>query len=419
LAKKKADKPQRTVTRRQLSQWQREKRRQRFIFVIGSFIIAAALIIVGVGWYVGQYRPSHQTAIRVNDTEFNMGYYVETLKVHSLNQPDSYLSYIADDAIRSIEQNELVMQGALNLGISVSDDEIKEELKSYDLPNKDVQRDLVETKLLINKLRDEHFEQLVPVSAEQGHVMAMLLESEHQANEVRAGLESGDNFTELAEELSLDYLAGTNHGDFSWHPKDILIDYFGTYIADYTFNSEVGVLSQPIYDEEVGKGVGYWLINVLERDGEEANVQAILLSSEEEALEAKSRIEAGKEFGELAKDLSQLYGAEYDEGGLGTIEPGMMSPVFDEFVFNPEIELDTLSEPIRDEEITTRGGYWLIRVIDKEENRPIDDEDREMLMAKTFEEWVSSLWDDPENDVDGSYLDEEKKAWAIEQATKG
>jgi len=419
LAKKKADKPQRTVTRRQLSQWQREKRRQRFIFVIGSFIIAAALIIVGVGWYVGQYRPSHQTAIRVNDTEFNMGYYAEMLKVQSWNQPDSYLSYIADESIRSIEQNELVRQGALKLGISASDDEVKEALKSYDLPNKDVQRDLVEIKLLIDKLRDEHFEQLVPVSAEQGHVMAMLLESESQANEVSAGLESGDNFTELAEELSLDYLAKTNQGDFGWHPKDISIGYFGTYIADYIFNSEAGVLSQPIHDEEVGKGVGYWLIRVLERDGEEANVQAILLGSEEEALEAKSRIEAGKEFGELAKDLSQFYGAADDEGGLGTIEPGMMSPAFDEFVFNPEVELDTLSEPIRDEEVATLGGYWLIEVIDKEENRPIGDEDRELLMAKTFEEWVSSLWDDPENDVDHSYLDEEKKAWAIEQATKG
>jgi len=407
------------VTKRQLSQWQRDKKRQRLTFIIGSSIIAAALIIVGVGWYVGQYRPSHQTAIRVNDTEFNMGYYVEMLKVQSLGQPDSYLPYIADDVIRSIEQNELIRQGASKLGISATDDEVKEALKSYDLPDKDVQRDLVESKLLIDKLRDEHFDQQVPVSADQSYVMAMLLESESQANEARARLENGDNFTELAGELSLDYLTETNQGDFGWHPKDLLSDYFGTYIADYAFNSEAGVLSQPIYDEDVVKGIGYWLIKVLDRDEEEANVQAILLSSEEEALEAKSQMEAGKDFAALAKDASQVYGVEVDESGLGTIAAGMMSSAFDEFVFNPEVKLDTLSEPIRDEEVATQGGYWLINVIDKEEDRPIDDNAREYLIAEAFDEWISSLWDDPENDVDHSYLDDEKKAWAIEQATKG
>ena len=31
-------------------------------------------------------------------------------------------------------------------------------------------------------------------------------------------------------------------------------------------------------------------------------------------------------------------------------------------------------------------------------------------------EWISDLWDNPENEVDHSYLDEEKKAWAIEEA---
>jgi len=42
-----------------------------------------------------------------------------------------------------------------------------------------------------------------------------------------------------------------------------------------------------------------------------------------------------------------------------------------------------------------------------------------LLKARALDEWVFSLWDDPENEVDDSYLDDEKKAWAIEQATRG
>jgi len=418
LTKKKAEKPQREVTKRQLSHWQRQKRRQRIILGLGIFIIAAVFVIMGVGWYIGQYQPLHQTVIRVNDTKFNMKYYVEMLKLYEGDQPAQYMQYLADSAVKNIEQNELIRQGALKLGISVSDDAVTEELKSSDLPNSDVPRDLVRIQLLISKLQDEYFDQQVPVSAEQVHVMAMLLESEQQATEVKAKLDNDESFAELAEELSLDYLSKTNQGDLGWHPEDILNELLKPTIVEYAFSSEVGVLSQPIYDEELIKAVGYWLIMVLERneDEEEAHVQAMLLGSEEEAQNVKARQEAGEDFATLAKELSQLDGVEENEGDLGMLTPGIVSPTFDEFVFNPELELEMLSEPIRDDAITTKGGYWLIKMVDKDENRPIDDNDRNLLKAKALDDWVSSLLDDPENEVDDSYLDNEKKAWAIEQA---
>ena len=421
MTKKKTDKPQRIVTKRQLSHWQQQKKRQRIILSLGIFVIVAVVVIVGVGWYIGQYQPLHQTVIRVNNTEFNMKYYIEMLKLYGGDQPGQYTQYLADSAVKNIEQNELIRQGALKLEISVSDDAVKEELKSSDLPNSDINRDLVRTQLLIIKLRDEYFEQQVPVSADQRHVMAMLLESEQQATEVKARLENGESFAELTEELSLDYLSKTNQGDFGWHPKDILNELLGATIVEYTFNSEVGVLSQPIYDEELSKAVGYWLIMVLDidEDEEEAHVKTMLLGSEEEAQDVKARLEAGEDFATLAKELSQLDGVEENEGDLGILTPGYVSPTFDEFVFNPELKLEMLSEPLRDEDIVTKGGYWLIKVVDKDGDRPIDDNDRNLLMAKVLDEWVSSLWDEPENEIDDSYLDDEKKAWAIGQAARG
>lgn len=420
MAKKKVEKPQRIFTKRQLSRWQQQKKRQRIILGVGIFTIASVVAIMGVGWYLGQYQPLHQTAIRVNDTEFNMKYYIEMFKVDSWNRPASYLPYLADEVVKKIERNELMRQGALKLGISISDDEVKEELKSYNLPNEDIQRDLIRTKLVISKLLNEHFEPQVPVSAEQVHLMAMLLESEEQATEIRAKLEDGESFAELAEELSLDYFSKTNQGDFSWHPKVILNELLSTSIVEDIFSAEVGVLIQPMYDEEKSKEVGYWLVRVLDRneEEEEAQIEVMLLGNEAEAQEVISRLEAGEDFATLAKEFSQLEGVEENEGEY-EITTGMVSPALEEFVFNPETALETISEPIRDDTIATEGGYWLIKVIAKDEDRRIDKEDRDLLKSEALDEWVSSLWDDPENEVDDSYLDDEKKSWAIEQATKG
>ena len=94
---------------------------------------------------------------------------------------------------------------------------------------------------------------------------------------------------------------------------------------------------------------------------------------------------------------------------------GELPAAADEYIFNDEIELETLSEPIRDDTMSTQGGYWLIKVLKEDDDRMIDDEDRDFLISRALNEWITSLWDDPDNDIDHSYLDEAKKAWAIQR----
>jgi len=419
LAKKKVGKPQREVTRRQLSQWQRQKRRQRIILGSGIFIIFAVLGIVGAGvysqWYIPEYKPLHQTVIRVNDAEFDMNYYIKMLKYYGQGMPIQYMYNLADEVVTIIERNELIRQGALKLGISVSKDAVDEELKSYDLPLSEDYRDVVRMELLASKLRDEYFEQKVPLFAEHRHILAMFLESDSQATEVRASLEAGEDFTKLASQLSLESLSKIGEGDLGWRPKGALTALLNTSIPDeYAFSSEVGVLSQPIYDEAKTKSLGYWIIKVLERneEPEQAHVQVILLGSEEEAQEVRARLENGEKFADLAQEFSQHDMSKENGGDLGWLTPNMMSSTVDEFVFNTELEL---SQPLRDEIVRTRGGYWLVKVMGIEDNKQIEEDDRELLKAKALNEWVSALWDDPDNKVD-SYLDDEKKGWAIWRA---
>jgi foldase protein PrsA len=231
-------------------------------------------------------------------------------------------------------------------------------------------------------------------------------------------LEAGEDFTELAGELSLEAISQTENGDFGWRLKDLLSDLLKTSIpVDYAFNAQVGVLSQPIYDEETTKSVGYWLIKMSEReeDSDLVHVQAILLGSEEEAQEVRARLEAGEDFAALAKEFSQHEASRGNDGDIGWSVPDTMSQAFEDYAFDDEVALETVSEPIRDDTVGTTGGYWLVKLLDKDDNRKIEDDDRILLKDKALEEWVSSLWDDPENKIE-SYLDEDKKSWAILKA---
>jgi len=425
LAKKKQHEHKREVTRHQLSRWQQQKRRHRLFLIAGIGVIAVVAGVIGSGWYKSEYLPMRETVVRVNDTEFTMGYYVDMLELqgrqyNELYGPEQalmYLQTLADQVEQFIQQSELMRQAASGLGIVVSDGEVEEKLREQDPPLSRDYGELVRHDMLIERLLDEHFEKQLPVFAEQRHIKAMLLESESQAVSARARLVEGEDFNTLASELSLDDLSPEGDGDFGWHPKGMLSERFAlSELEDYAFSAEVGSLSQPLYDEGRAKSIGYWLAEVLEKDedeqGELFHVQVMLLGSEEEAQGIKARLESGEDFAALAEEHSQHTLSQEDGGDLGSLAPDDIQEALKDFVLNSEV--GTLSEPVRDDTVVTRGGYWLVKVVEKEDSRQISDEDRNFLKANALNDWVNSLWDDPENEVE-SYLDSEKKAWAIEK----
>jgi len=420
LAKKEAEKPKRELTKRQLSRGQQQKKRQRIILGSGILVIVAVLSIVGAGfynrWYIPEYKPLHQTVIKVNDTKFNMNYYIKMLKYYGSGMSVQQMYSLVDDVVTAIERDELIRQEAMALGITVSDKEVDEELKSYDSQLSKDYRDVVRTQMLVNRLSDEYFDQpqQVPVFAEQRHILAMFLESESQANEVRAKLEAGEKgFAELASELSLDSICKAKEGDLGWRPEGVLSLLIGSSILEENaFSCEVGVLSQPILDETKAKMVGYWLIEVESRDEEatEASVKVMLLGSEQEANEVRARLEAGEDFATLAEKFSQHADSKDEGGEFEVTAKGMYGAAFDEFVFSSE--LSVLSQPIPDDTVSTEGGYWLIKVTQVADNMEIEKDDRDLLKADALNKWVEGLFDDPKNKV-VSYLDDAKKQWAI------
>lgn len=427
--RKQHEQHRREPTRHQLSHQQQQKRRQRLFLIIGIAVISVVGGILGGGWYKNEYLPMRETVISVNDTDFTMGYYVDILRaqggvyeqIYGPEQSSYYLQGLPDQVERFIQQTELMRQAAVGLGIAVSDAEVTEVFKEGDPSLSQDYRELVRHDLLVQRLLDEHFEQQIPESSEQRHIMAMFLESESQAVSTRARLVEGEDFATLASELSLEKLSPEGEGDFDWHPVGILSERFGlSVVEDYAFSVEAGTLSQPLYDEERVKEGGYWLAEVLEKDedasGELFHVQVILLGSEEEAQEIRARLEEGEDFATLAEEYSQHEASREDGGDLDWLGPDDIEPVLEDFILNSEV--GTLSEPVRDDTAATTGGYWLVKVVAEEESRQISDDDREFLKAGVLDDWINSLWDDPNNKFE-SYLSSAQKAWALDKALGG
>ena len=385
-------------TKHQLSKWQRHKRTNRIIITAAAVFLAGILGYVGHGYYNDAIKPFREIVIKVNDTSFNMGYYVDMLDAQTTGvQPNEFYAQLVANRI---EQAELIRQGADDLGIHVEKGEVSNKIKENKLPTSKIYRDIVTVELLADRLLD-YFGSQLPDKMEQAHIQLILVESHEIANNVLSQLEAGGDFAALLKEFSPDPRAG---GDLGWVPAEFL----PSIIADAIPDTESGGM-KIIYDNSVTKNVGYWLIKVTEKDEEKGiYVHVMLLGSEKEAEEVKAQLDGGQDFAQLAKQYSQH--ESKDKGGdLGWIKEGDLgSKAFDEIAFN--LELNKVSSPVKDN-VSTQGGHWVVVVLDKGEQE-LSEEVKQSLERKDFDDWFSMQ--EAISTVD-NYLDTEKMSWAVQK----
>jgi parvulin-like peptidyl-prolyl isomerase len=423
LAKKKnVVKAPREMTHRQLSHHRRAQRRQKIIVFSGIAIVLAVVVLIISGWVFSEYRPMHRTVIKVYDTSFSMADFVDTIEILGKSSDVQTLQQNASGIVNTMINNELIRQGAEQLGISVSDEEVKTTLQSLNLPDNRAARELVRAQLLPSKIKSDHFGAELPVSANQVYVMTMLTESDVVATEVRDKLINGDNFTMLAEQYGWNYTTReVNKGDYGWHPASILKDQLGSDIPiDWAFSATPGEISPPLKDTESYKKFGYWLLRVngIQEEGT-ANVSAVLLSSEAEAQDLKMKMENGSEnLTAIADTYSQYSPSKESHGELGMVMSSEnISDAFNGYVYNPDVTIGVWSDPIPDTTFYTQGGDWIVKLVGKEDNRKLSDDDRNKLIEKAYNEWTNNLWVSASADIIKALTDTEQQ-WAIDRAVK-
>jgi parvulin-like peptidyl-prolyl isomerase len=109
-------------------------------------------------------------------------------------------------------------------------------------------------------LRDKVGEALgneVPSSAEHAHARHILVETEEEANEVIARLEAGEDFAEVAQEVSTDPGSGADGGDLGFSPPGRFVPS----VDEAIFALPIGQVSEPVESQ-----FGWHVVEVLERE---------------------------------------------------------------------------------------------------------------------------------------------------------
>jgi len=247
-----------------------EKRpsQRRTRLILAAVVLGVLGLAGGIGYYIFYVMPLQHTIIKVNDVEISIDYFIRRMLI---SPTDDVFTMI-----EAITHEELIRQGAPRYGIEVTEDELMEELRNgargenetiseaefeswyRDQRNEsglsDAEfKDLIRTSIMGLRLQ-QLFAARVSTVAEQVHLHYILFTTYEDAVEAVTRLEDGEDFADLARELSIDEQSAELGGDMGWWPYDALGIQQGTVFLtppDWMFNLGVGQVSEPtLLDQE-------------------------------------------------------------------------------------------------------------------------------------------------------------------------
>lgn len=134
-------------------------------------------------------------------------------------------------------------------------DEMLKSFGKYNVSEKII-RSIYEADLLRKKLTDDMTKD-IRHSDQQVWARHILVETEEEANAVYKRLQDGEDFGEVAKEVSKDTGSGANGGDLGWQPRSFYVTEFG----DAAFSQKIGEIGKPVKSE-----FGYHIIQVIARE---------------------------------------------------------------------------------------------------------------------------------------------------------
>ena len=189
-------------------------------------------------------------------------------------------------------------------------------------------------------------------------------EAETEANHVYKQIQDGANFAEMAIRYS-DLPSGLEGGSLGWRKGNQL----PTLFSDVVGSMEIGGLSSPIRAIS-----GYHIVKINDLRGvnqrseiEQMKIRHILIkpneiidneTAKQQLEEAVIQISTGKDFGEVAKLLSDDPGSVNEGGKMGWRSSSAFVPEFEAIVNKAEIGI--VSNPFQ-----TRFGWHIVEVMDR------------------------------------------------------
>jgi hypothetical protein len=251
-------------------------------YIIVAIFLAIIGIIVGVNHYISN-APFRTVVIRVDDTSIRMDYFLKRLRLTTIDATEllgvlsrekliemvapQYVGELTDEDFEQ-EIRRLASGGSGNITESEFNAWYRQQLNETGFTDAEF-RDYATINILAMRMQ-EYLAERVPTVAEQIHVHVIVVQTYDEAMAVRTRWEEGEDFADLAREVSLDEQSKENGGDLGWLPEGVndLIDW-----AAWDLN--IGEVTQPVSEA----GNYFYLFMVSEREAvrtlDEDNLQAL------------------------------------------------------------------------------------------------------------------------------------------------
>jgi hypothetical protein len=404
-------------TKRMQSRWEKQKKLSRIIVICVAAVVVAVIGVIAAGIYFEQVMPYQKIVVTVNGKSFDFDYYIKTLDMMTKGTTKDMVQYYSDVAATAIQQNEMVREKAGDVGITATDEEINREIEQGGLSKDNIaSTDLAKTRVLARKYSEQVCLPKLPASVQQDEVEAMVLESKAMVGDRKQRLLLGDNFSTMASQLSSDPVTKQKQGYLGWIPKGyesyVLGNLKDSVLKDVIFTQEPKTYSDAVYDANVENTFGYWVLEALERDPSKGtHGRGILVSSRDQGAEVRALLVNGGSWNDLAKKYSQAPSAS-SGGDLGWVQVTNDNTMLARILAAQE--LNKISDILRDDTTRTKGGYWLIHVINVQ-NRPLADNIKQTAVQECLGTWVEGLMKDVKTE---NLLDDTQKALAVTKVTK-
>lgn len=378
----------------------------RFL-VIGGVLLLAIVVGVVVNYWVSVKRPGDQPILQVNNRVFSWSDYVRLLRSQKQGAEALGTSFNRGVApyqlMQSIAENELIRQAAAREGLSTTKEAIRKEMMSRLLPTPsegadprqldrefDVKlhnylaaiqlssseyKEIVRIDLLREQLRQKLGEGIRRVQP-QGylHLIKVPTEKPQAADDVKKRLATGEEFASVARKLS-EHQSQDDGGEVGWAPRVVFKE-----LDDLLFGLAEGATSEPLTT-----GDGVYLVRLLERQGEKARLQAILVKDLAAARDMDSRLKAGASFADLSAQFSVDPALRAARGDLGLVGVGDRGDAFDRLIRG--LELDKV------EQVDTADGTYFLKVTGRTEAGEVSEANLEILKTRALEVWLRREWD--------------------------
>jgi len=348
------------LTKKQLSRQEREERQRRILFAIVGVTLAAAALVLGYGVYQEYIvKPSSPVAVvngetittrqyqamvryrrfdlrnqigvlqaqllQLDPTAQDQQFLVEYLQrqIDQLQNQETSLPY---EVFEDMIDDRLVRQEAARRGISVSEQEVQDEIE-----------------------QQFGFERNPPTPTPTPITATLTITATPTPTTALMSLEQfNKNYT--------DYVVAVRNAGFSE--------------ADFR-----DLFAQSLYRQKLQEV----LAEEVPATEEQVRARHILVETEEEAQQVLERLEAGEDFGALATELSTDPGSE--GGDLGWFPRGQMVAEFEEAAFG--LQPGEISDPVQ-----TSFGYHIIEVLERESDRPLEEPMLQQKKAAALTEWL-------------------------------